>query len=64
MNVPDNRRSSATILGIPKINLGINPTGTQIQIRYIPKHTQNDFGYKLGIRPLSPLDLGIRFCEF
>ena len=40
-------------------SFGIKPKNTQNQIGFIPKDTQRDFGYKLGIRPVSPLDFGI-----
>jgi len=34
-------------------------------IGFIPNDTQNNFGYELGIRTVSPLDLGMRvFYEF
>ena len=30
------------------------------QFGFIPKDTQRKFGYKLGIRPVNPLDFGYR----
>ena len=58
MKRPSSRQSSPNSERIPKMKLGMNPMDTQIQIAFIPKHTQGDFGYELGIRLVSPLDFG------